>query len=90
MTALFVSLMSIMSRFWYVRHNYNPKRLATDSMMLFGVSLLGFFIYYEITVGYTWIELIYGAVGSAISCFANIILTDAIVRGLGGPAGALA
>ena len=35
-------------------------------------------------------ELIIGFSGSSISCIGNIILTNAIVKGLGGPVSALA
>ena len=35
-------------------------------------------------------ELIIGFIGSSLSCIGNIIITNAIVKGLGGPASALA
>ena len=59
-------------------------------MFLFGLLLLPACIHHHMTEGYTQKEIQYGTIGSAISCFANIILYNAIAKGLGGPKGALA
>jgi len=88
-TAVTFSLISLVTKLWYVKFKYDSISLSVDSMFLFGLILLPFCIQYYIETGYTLTEFIFGAIGSAISCFANIILFNAISKGLGGPKGAL-
>jgi len=89
LTAFSLSMKSAYSRALFNVLHYGPIELGTDSMMLFGLSLLPFFINYQLTIGYTGLELFYGITGSMLSCSANILLTNASVRGMGGPVSAL-
>ena len=81
-TTVCLSSLSFMTKYWQTRYKYDSTQFGADSLMLLGMILLPFFMYYHFKVGYTYRELVFGTIGGIISSSGNIFLYHLVSKSI--------
>ena len=83
--AMFITI----SRYWTLEHGYKSYDFTMDAFLLTGLVGICFFIYFEMTVGYSWKSIGYGLIAATTQIIGTLCQIYAATYGLGGPSSAM-